>query len=245
METLLVTDIGSSFCGLALFLPFVVVLALMIYGVIRARDTRRNDLSALASRLGFDFRAGADTSFADRYQGISLFTRGGSRKASCLLTGFMTVGDQRVPVLAADYSYVITKGTGKRRRRRTYHVGIVMAHLPFRGLPEFIMRDETVIDRITAAIGFDDIDYESAEFSRRFHVKCADRRFASDLIDPEMIDYMLATDAPDMEIEGSILCTQYPGVPDVEEVESALEWMRGFLVRWPDHLVKSLVEGKS
>ena len=245
MDIWMTLDIGSSFCGLALFAPFVFVLALMIYGVIRSRDTRRNDLSALASRLGFKFRAAADTSFSDRYPGVSLFTRGSSRRAANLLTGFMTVGDRRVPVLAGDYSYVTTSGRGKRRRERTHRFAVVMAHLPFKGLPEFIIRDETVLDRIVAAVGFDDIDYESEEFSRRFHVKSTDRRFAFDLVGPDMVDYMLASETPDMEIEGSIVCTQYRGVLDVDEVEGALEWMRGFLVRWPDHLVRNLEESGS
>lgn len=245
MIKLLILDFGSSACGVLLFIPFAVVLAAMIYGVIRSGNDRRNDLAALASRLGFTFKSGVDGSFADRYQQIGLFTMGSRRRASNMMTGVMELGGNRVPVLSADYSYVIQSGTGTKRRTRTHHVGVVMAHLPWNSLPEFSLRDETVMDRLTAAIGFDDIDYESADFSRKFHIKCRDRRFASDLIDPQMMDFMLSSTTPSMEIEGQVVCLQIWGIPDADEVERTISWIGRFLDHWPEHLTERLTEEAS
>ena len=54
-------------------------------------------------------------------------------------------------------------------------------------------------DKLVQAIGFDDIDFESAEFSRKFFVKSPDKRWAYDVIHQETMDYLLQ--APDAAVE--------------------------------------------
>ena len=44
-----------------------------------------------------------------------------------------------------------------------------------------------------SAVAGGDIDFESEEFNRLFAVRCEDRRFANALIDPRMIEVLLAT----------------------------------------------------
>ena len=54
----------------------------------------------------------------------------------------------------------------------------VIVQLPWSGILETIVRPEHVFDRLASFLGFDDIDFESVEFSKRFMVKFADRKFA-------------------------------------------------------------------
>ena len=55
------------------------------------------------------------------------------------------------------------------------------------------MAKEGVVDKAFQKLGLPDIDFESEEFNRTFVVQCADRRFASALIDPQMMDLLLPT----------------------------------------------------
>ena len=64
--------------------------------------------------------------------------------------------------------------SGKSTQTHTYRFSYLIAHVPFAGVPALLNRREGMFDKIAGAFGFDDIDYESAEFSRRFQVKSAD-----------------------------------------------------------------------
>jgi len=52
---------------------------------------------------------------------------------------------------------------------------------------------------VTEFFGFDDIDFESAEFSRQFHVTAADKRWAYDIIHQRMMEYLMA--APELSVQ--------------------------------------------
>ena len=59
--------------------------------------------------------------------------------------------------------------------------------------PAIRIAKEGVVDKAFQMIGLPDIDFESEEFNRTFVVQCADRKFASALIDPLMMDFLLST----------------------------------------------------
>jgi len=50
-----------------------------------------------------------------------------------------------------------------------------------------------MVDKAFQMIGLPDIDFESEEFNRMFVVQCADRRFASALVDPLMMQLLIST----------------------------------------------------
>jgi hypothetical protein len=59
--------------------------------------------------------------------------------------------------------------------------------------PAIRIAKEGVVDKAFQMVGLPDIDFESEEFNRMFVVQCADRKFASALIDPLMMDLLLST----------------------------------------------------
>jgi hypothetical protein len=59
--------------------------------------------------------------------------------------------------------------------------------------PDIEIVPEGLMDKMASVIGGGDIDLESEEFNRLFAVRCADRRFASALVDPQMLDFLLST----------------------------------------------------
>lgn len=80
---------------------------------------------------------------------------------------------------------------GGGKRKRTAHAPVALATVGSLAMPGVEIRPEGLRDRLAAAAGWDDIDFESVEFSRRFHVKSQDKRFAFELIDPRMIEAFL------------------------------------------------------
>ncbi len=98
---------------------------------------------------------------------------------------------------------------------------------------------------MASAFGFSDIDFESAEFSQKFYVQSRDKRFAYDLLHPNMLEFLLAASPPGVHIERGYLCisdgrsTWGPAV-----FTSLLPWVTHFLELWPEHLSAKLQENR-
>jgi hypothetical protein len=141
-----------------------------------------------------------------------------------------------------DYHFRVTSGSGKTRSTRTYTFSYLIVHLPYVRVPSLFIRKEGIFDAMAGALGFDDIDFESVEFSKRFHVKSADKRFAYDVVHPGMMGYLLATAPPSIDIEAGCCC-MYDGDDTCwspTEFEARVQWAHRFFELWPNHLVATL-----
>lgn len=54
-----------------------------------------------------------------------------------------------------------------------------------------VIRPETMIDKFADKFVGEDIDFESEEFSSSFYVRCADKKFAYDIVNPRTMDIMI------------------------------------------------------
>jgi hypothetical protein len=108
-------------------------------------------------------------------------------------------------------------------------------------VPDLLIRREGIFDKIAGVLGFDDIDFESSEFSRKFCVKSGDKRFAYDVIDPRMMEFLLASDPPTIDIERGQCCiTDGARRWEPAQFQAAMGWLGEFFDRWPDHVTASL-----
>ena len=89
-------------------------------------------------------------------------------------------------VTAFDYHYVT--GHGKSRKVHNFSALIIQSPLPLKPL---FLRPENIFDKVTDFFGYDDIDFESAEFSRQFYVKAPEKRWAYDILHQRMMEYLL------------------------------------------------------
>jgi hypothetical protein len=238
----------------AALLPFVILAVVGLFVFLayvshRQAKARAAAIAAVAGRLGWMFHGDIkDHDFDDRHPQFGCFRRGHSRFAHNRLSGRIRAFDTDLPAEAGDYHYKITSGSGKNRSTRTYRFSYALVALPFGArLPSLRVRSENLFDKLAGAIGFEDIDFESAEFSRRHHVSSSDRRFAHALIDPRMIEFLLDAHPPLFELgSGVLLVVSAEGRRRWEpvEFENALRWAGGFLARWPAHLVSDLRGGR-
>jgi len=214
-----------------LFVPLVV--GVLVYGLYRAAQ-RRKALRAWAVRNGLSFDPSHDGSMDERFPDFGCLHQGGDRYGyNCM------IGPQRGrTVLAFDYHY--ETGSGKDRTSHHFSAVILASGVPLKPLH---IRSEGFFDRVGEFFGFDDIDFESAEFSREFRVTSPDRRWAYDVIHARMMAYLLA--APRMSIQfdsGHVIVWQGGRTFSPAQFTDALELAGGILDRLPNYLVQQQKE---
>jgi hypothetical protein len=217
------------------------VIGLVAYFAWKAEKQRREALAALAARLGWRFDPQRDRHHDDEYAHFEIFRRGHSRAAYNTLTGTVEIDGRSYPAKMGDFTYKVTRHSGKTTHTRTYRFSYLILHLPFAGVPDLLIRHEGFFDKVAGAFGFDDIDFESAEFSRRFCVKSPDKKFAYDVIHPRMMEFLMAGDAGTIDIERGRCCLsdgRHRWTP--EQFEPKITWLRQFFDLWPDHVTASL-----
>jgi hypothetical protein len=225
------------------FLLVVLFVALgiaAIWAAIRAAHWRREAMAALAARLGWHFDPREDRDHDDEYAHFEIFRRGSSRRAYNTLSGHLEIDGRTFPAKAGDFSYAVTSSNGKTTTTTTHRFSYLILHLPLQA-PDLLIRREGLFDKLAAFFGFDDIDFESAEFSRRYCVKSKDRRFAYDVVHPRMIEFLLAHEAPSIDIENGRLClSDGSSTWKPEQFERQLAFARQFFDLWPEHLLAEI-----
>ena len=222
----------------------VVVVALVAVGAYYAyqkEKQRREALALLANRLGWRYSPRRFSGANDRFRHFSAFQQGHTRFAYNLLMGRFRCdpgGDAiALPATAGDYHYQITTSTGKSTTTHTYQFSFLLLRLPDGVARDLEIRAEHLGDKLMGGLGFDDIDFESAEFSNKFFVKGPDKRFAYDLVHPKMMEFLLGSKPRSIAIRGGyLLLTDGVRRWKPQGFESQLSWLRQFLAHWPRHL---------
>jgi hypothetical protein len=222
---------------LQVVLVIVIVGALIYVSHLRAK-ARRRELAGLASDLGWRFDPSGDAGHEAAYGHFSIFDRGRSRRAYNSLFGTIAIDGRTYATKAGDFRF--TTGSGKNRKTHTF--SYLLLNLPFRSTPELHIRREHVFDKVASAIGFDDIDFESEEFSRRFYVKSPDKKFAYDVVHARMMEFLLSGRGPALELKGGACCfwdgTDTKWKPS--QFRKRIWWAQEFFNLWPDYLTSQL-----
>lgn len=234
------------------------LVALVIYAAIQAEKARQQriaEMRAYAQEAGLSFREEKDTSHDEEYAHFELFRRGFDRAAYNTIFGKMEYNDAVVDVNMGDFTYktretyTTTDSKGRTRTRTRivkHHFSYFIMELPYITMPDLLIRREGLFDRIASAFGKNDIDFESAEFSRKYYVKCDSRKFAYDIIHPRMMEFLLETKPGLIDIENARIClADGYSVWKSPRFGHSLHWTRRFLDHWPDFVVKDLAEGRA
>jgi hypothetical protein len=218
-------------------MPLVIVAVLVvigisaIYGLIQARK-RLEGLFELAQRLGLYFSAAEDYELADRYKFLKRLAKGENRYARNVLSGTY----QQNQVLAFDYHYE-THSTDSKGNHTTEHHWFSFFILTLPALfPDLAIRRENFLTKIAEVFGYQDIKFESAEFSKAFCVRSPDKKFAYDVCNAKMMEYLLTNRDLSVEIENQVLALAFDRCLSVEQVEADLQRLVAIRSRLPDYL---------
>jgi hypothetical protein len=213
---------------------FVIVVIGAIYNAIAQRK-RREGLFELAQRLNLDFDGGQDCGIAGRFSFLKQLAQGDNRYATNVLSGTY----QQNEILAFDYHYE-THSTDSKGHRQTQDHWFSFFILTLPAIfPELTIRRENLFMKVAEIFGYQDIEFESAEFSKTFNVRSPDKKFAYDVCNGKMMEYLLANRDLSVEIENEVIALAFNTRLSVEQIEFNLQRLIEIRSRLPDYLFTS------
>lgn len=225
-------DLQSVEAQVFIFIGFILLVGAIAYlGYMQAKK-RREAFELLASELGFQFYPDKDSRFAARYHFLDHMDDGHRRYAFNRISG--EIEQQQVDVF--DYHYETYSRDSKGRRTTQHHYFSIFTLSLAARFPELNIEREGFFSKIGQALGFDDIDFESLEFSKRYKVKSADKKFAYDFCNAQMIDYLLQQQDLIIEVDGNTLALTFRGKLSVEAIRPNLDRLLKIRALIPNYL---------
>lgn len=192
-----------------------------------AAQKRRQAMMALAAHLGLRFDPSKRRDVARRYEFIDRMRAGRDRYAFNILSGNYQGHD----VILFDYHYK----TGSGKDTHHHYLSFFILRLPM-SASELTIGPEGFFSKVAQAVGYDDIDFESHEFSRKFCVRSKDKKFAYDVCNAQMIEYLLANPDLLIEIEFDSLAIAFNRRIKIEQIERNLQRLIQIRSLLPDYL---------
>ncbi|MFH1025007.1 MAG: hypothetical protein V1809_16625 [Planctomycetota bacterium] len=224
-----------------LVLIVIAVIVLAYYGY-QAEKKRREALRALADRWGMDWSEKDPLGIAGRYRYHGVLNEGDDRYAYNVFHGRRN-GRETV---CFDYHYETHSTDSKGHRTTTHHHLSAILVIPGANFPYLWVRPEGFLDRMGELVGIDDIDFESAEFSRKFYVKSPDKKFAYDIFHPRAMEFMLSRPVRfSMEFKSPTVLVYDNRKWKPEDYEAALGLIEGLLELVPGFVWEERGGGKS
>ena len=233
-----VTDNGGDMFiwPLLLFVGGLFLVILFIYLGYASKQRRRAAFVHMAVQLHLTYSE--EDPFGLLGYPFALFHKGDGRGIEHVLHGAW----QEVDVVAFDYWYYDESTDSKGGTSRTYH-RFDCALLPMPAdCPHLRIERENLFTRLADALSFHDIQFESEEFNRDFTVTCEVPKFANDLIDGRMMQWLQRTGSEHAyEVIGNRVLVAGPKIDPLAFTE-LLGVARGFVQHVPK-VVPSLYPG--
>lgn len=212
---------------LLVFLLFgVLVVVIAVFGYLQAKK-RREEMAAYAASRGWRYEADQPL-LVDRFQGPP-FGRGDDRRAYNAVYG----KDDGRDFVSFDYSYDETTGSGKDRHTTTYTHSVCALSMGV-SLPSLTVDPENFFERFVGRLSGHDIELELEDFNRAFTVTSPDRKFASDVLHPRMMELMLQHRDIGWRFERDSMLMVSSGQRSVGEIDATLALMDQITDQVPD-----------
>ncbi len=213
-----------------IFIVFAVIFSLYSW---KKEQERKEALGVLANEMGLEFHLNDPYDIVEKYGYLNVLRSGqGGRYAQNVIGGnFRGHG-----ILFCDFHYE-TYSTDKDGRRQTHHhyvtAGILYLSKEF---PELIVRPEGLFDKFAQGLGFDDIDLDNMEFSKKYMVKCKSKKFAYDIFHPRMMELFLAIGKVSLEIERDTMIIYFRGKMNPGLVRGQLDMITEIREQFPKYI---------
>ena len=143
---------------------------------------RTEAMQAVAADIGLQFSATKDDELLAKMNAFSLFNKGRSRR----MKNVMTAATDIARLTIFDYQYT----TGGGQHSHTHRHTVVSLESDALSLPVFALRPEGVFQKIGAAIGMQDIDFEGhPEFSNSCVLTGDDEQSVRTFFDTELLEW--------------------------------------------------------
>ncbi|MEW6307318.1 MAG: hypothetical protein AB1705_28015 [Verrucomicrobiota bacterium] len=216
----------------------LIFIAVVVFAIIcgifawQAEKKRREELAALAAQLGLRYSRERDHNLAVRFGFLNKLAQGANRYAFNILSGQHQ--DHNVTIF--DYHYETYSRNSKGHRQTHHHyLGCLILTLD-RDFPELTITEEGLFSKIAQFVGYDDIDFESAEFSKQFCVRSADKKFAYDVCHTRMMEYLLANPDLNVEIDVDCLAIIFGRRLEIHDIPRNLERLLAIRKLMPEYL---------
>lgn len=216
-----------------LLLIGLIIFVAAVFGIsLYLAKQRREAFQALADEMGFTFSPAKDSHLAMQYNFLNNMDDGSQRYCINVLSG--KVDDKQMCVF--DYHYETYSTDSEGKRRTTHHwFSIFTLSMP-KSFPELVIKREGIFAKLGQAMGFDDIDFESVEFSKRYNVKSKDKKFAYDFCNAQMIAYLLQQEDLIIEVENQYLALTFKGKLAVDKIRPNIDRIQKIHALMPNYL---------
>jgi len=218
-----------------LFIGILVFGAAIFFLSTWLERKKREAFTRLAANLGLSYQPEKNYQLADRFAFLNSLNQGSNHYIQHCLSG--TLSGQ--PILAFEHHYQTeSRDSEGQRSKRHHYTAVFTTPLP-KSFPELTIRPEGVFSKIAQAFGYADIDFESAEFSRRYCVRSRDKKFAYDICHPLAMEFLLKHHDLELEIEDTTLAALKPGNLELATFATSARRLLAFRRLLPDYLLKS------
>jgi hypothetical protein len=170
----------SSFVPGMLFFGGVLLVGVIAYLADAMRRRRREGFRRMAAESGL--RYSQDDPFGILGYPFMLFSKGDGRAVENVVSGVW----QEVDVIAFDFMYYVDDG----KSRTDYRFDCAIVPIEADG-PRLLIEHENLMTSLAGALSFRDLQFESETFNREFHVRCEVPKFANDVLDARMMEWLL------------------------------------------------------
>jgi len=225
-----------TFFVLFVVFGFGLVAVVALLGYLSAKK-RREELAGLAAQRGWKYTA-RDDSWAERFDGPP-FGLGHNRQAANVLQGAFDGRD----FVAFDFVYHTTETShgpnNTTSTREQSHAFSIIALSTGASFPRLRVTPEGLVGRFLGRLTNTDIELESEEFNRAFTVNCEDRKFATDVLHPRMMEYLLTMPDVAWDLRDGFLVIAEPGRHSVAQLDGSLKASDGILDLIPEFVWKA------
>lgn len=215
------------------FIIGVVVIALILAYVRYLKEKKRREgMAALAAKLGLEYRDEKDRSYDNRYHFLDALQKGSNQYAFNIMSGSF----KGYPVEIFDYHYETHSRDSKGKRRTHHHYFSYFILKLEKKFPELKISREGILSKIAQAVGYDDINFESHEFSKKFCVRSKDKKFAYDVCHVRMNEYLLQNDDLSIEIESDSLALAFSNRLNFDQIERNANRLIEIRALMPDYI---------
>ncbi|MEP6973359.1 MAG: hypothetical protein ABI869_04340, partial [Actinomycetota bacterium] len=173
---------------LVLFLGIAVISAAIWFSYV-LKKKRREGFAMMATQLGLEYFA--SDPFGTLGEPFALFEKGDGRGVENVLSGTW----QQIDVRLFDYWYHEESTDSNGHTSKTYYRFDCVVAPVDAACSRLVIAHENLGTRLANALTFHDIQLESEDFNRAYYVRSPDPKFANDLVDARMIEWLLQSGA--------------------------------------------------